>query len=118
LIRLEEEGMTAKTTKPKLAITKTKPSKNSHGTDATPRPRPKTIGKSVAGLGFIGGYLIAQGALTLEQLDTALLRQMELAAKGENLSLSDVLLRLGYITKAELAQAEHKQQQDQKARRA
>jgi hypothetical protein len=109
--------MAKKVEKSKLPIAKTKPSKNSHGASAPPRSRKKSIGKSVAGLGFIGGYLIAQGALTLEQLDRALLQQMELAIKGENLSLSDVLLRIGYVTEADVAKAKRKQQQDQMSRK-
>ena len=63
-------------------------------------------------VGFIGGYLIEQGALTLQQLDQALLKQLKLAARGEILSVGAVLIRLGYITAAELARAEQRQKAD------
>ncbi len=63
-------------------------------------------------VGFIGGYLVAQGSITLEQLDHALLFQMELAERGEKLTLAQVLQRLGYVTPQELARAIKRQQRD------
>jgi len=63
-------------------------------------------------IGFIGGYLIDQGTITLEQLDRALIYQVELALQGEKLSIGQVLQQLGYVTPQELARAARRQQQD------
>ncbi len=63
-------------------------------------------------VGFIGGYLIDQGTLTLEQLDTALLHQLRLAETGENVPLEDVLLRLRMATDQEIASAREKHRRD------
>lgn len=53
-------------------------------------------------VGFIGGYLIDDGALTLEELDHGLLRQINLALQGRAPRLGQILIELGYITTAEL----------------
>ncbi len=63
-------------------------------------------------IGFIGGYLVDQGTITLEQLDQALIQQVELALQGEKLSIGQVLQRLGYVTPQELARAARRQQHD------
>ena len=63
-------------------------------------------------VGFIGGYLVDQGSITLEQLDHALVHQVELALQGESLSIGQVLLRLGYVTTQDLERAIKRQQQD------
>ena len=63
-------------------------------------------------VGFIGGYLVDQGAITIEQLDQALLHQIELAMDGEILSLGQVLQRLGYVNAQQLARATRLQDRD------
>jgi hypothetical protein len=52
--------------------------------------------------GFIVGHLFEAGLITLEQLDSALERQLELIVKGDNLSLGEVLVEMGIITREEL----------------
>lgn len=63
-------------------------------------------------VGFIGGYLIDQGTLTLEQLDAALLYQLRLAETGEHLPLEDALVRLRLADEQDIASAREKQQRD------
>lgn len=63
-------------------------------------------------VGFIGGYLIDQGTLTLEQLDTALLYQIRLAETGEHVPLEDALMRLRLADKGDIASAKARQQHD------
>jgi hypothetical protein len=63
-------------------------------------------------VGFIGGYLIDQGTLTLEQLDAALLFQLRLAETGEHLPLEDTLVRLRMADEQDIASAKEKQQRD------
>jgi hypothetical protein len=56
-------------------------------------------------IGFIGGYLIDDGVLTLEELDRGLLRQLHLAEDGRVTKLGDVLIDMGYISRADLTRA-------------
>ncbi len=63
-------------------------------------------------VGFIGGYLIDDGALTLEELDHGLLRQMNLALQGHAPRLGQVLIELGYVTTAQLDLAAKRQARD------
>lgn len=67
-------------------------------------------------IGFIGGYLIDQGTLTLRQLDEALLYQLRRAEAGEMLSLADVLLRLKMATRVDIARAERRMRNARAAR--
>jgi len=64
-------------------------------------------------IGFIGGYLIDAGVLTLEQLDRGILRQIRLAEEGRVSKLGEVLIDLGYITQTDLARAMQHRQSDQ-----
>ncbi len=52
--------------------------------------------------GFIGGYLYEAGWITLEQLDAALDRQLELGAQGRSLRLGEVLVEMGAISREQL----------------
>lgn len=56
-------------------------------------------------VGFIGGYLIDDGALTLDELDRGILRQMDLAQQGHVTRLGQVLVEMGYITTEQLDRA-------------
>ena len=53
-------------------------------------------------IGFIGGYLIDDGALTLPDLDRGLERQLRLAAQGRQARLGEVLIEMGIITPEQL----------------
>ena len=64
-------------------------------------------------IGFIGGYLIEDGVLTLEQLDRGLLRQLNLAEAGRSVHLEQVLIDLGYVTKQDIARATERRRRDQ-----
>lgn len=59
--------------------------------------------------GFIGGFLFESGLITLEQLDLALERQLELNVHGRGLRLGEVLVDMGVITKEQLDQAHVRQ---------
>jgi hypothetical protein len=61
-------------------------------------------------IGFIGGYLFEAGKITLEQLDAALDRQLELTVQGRPLRLGQVLVETGAITQDDLEQAHSRQQ--------
>jgi hypothetical protein len=63
-------------------------------------------------IGFIGGYLIDDGALTLEELDRGLVKQMNLALHGRPPRLGQVLIELGLITLHELERAVERQARD------
>lgn len=63
-------------------------------------------------VGFVGGYLVEQGTLTLDQLDAALLYQLHLAESGENATLAEVLLRLRMASNEDIARAEQAHQRD------
>ena len=52
--------------------------------------------------GFITGYLFEAGLLTLEQLDSALERQLHLTVQGRSLSLGEVLVEMGIISREQL----------------
>jgi hypothetical protein len=56
-------------------------------------------------IGFIGGYLIADGALTLEGLDRGLEMQLRLSAQGRQIRLGQVLIEMGTITREQLGRA-------------
>lgn len=62
--------------------------------------------------GFISGYLFEAGAITLEQLDAALERQLELIAQGRPLRLGEVLVEMGAITREQLVQAQNRDSTD------
>jgi hypothetical protein len=63
-------------------------------------------------IGFIGGYLIDDGVLTLEQLDRGLLQQMTLAEGGHLMRLEEVLMDLGYISQPDVVRALERYQKD------
>lgn len=56
--------------------------------------------------GFVSGYLFDCGAMTVEQLDAALERQLELAVQGRPLPLGEVLVETGAVTRDQLSQAQ------------
>ncbi len=56
-------------------------------------------------VGFICGYLFDAGLVTLDQLDAALERQLQLTAQGRSLRLGGVLVEMGVITREQLQQA-------------
>ena len=64
-------------------------------------------------IGFIGGYLIDAGVLTLEELDRGILRQIRMAEEGHVAKLGQVLIDMGYITQADLASAMQRRMSDQ-----
>ena len=55
--------------------------------------------------GFIAGYLFDRGLITLEQLDSALERQLELIVQGRPMRLGEVLVEMGAVTREQLTQA-------------
>jgi hypothetical protein len=63
-------------------------------------------------VGFIGGYLIDQGVLSLEGLDQALKRQIELANQGRALPLDRILVEMGFASEAEVKLALARQAAD------
>ncbi len=65
-------------------------------------------------VGFIGGYLIDDGVLTLEQLDRALQRQIELGLQGQVMLLGQVLILMGLVTPDQLERALKRQAEDRK----
>ena len=64
-------------------------------------------------IGFIGGYLIDAGVLTLEELDRGILQQLRLAEEGQVAKLGEILIDLRYITPADLASAMQRRASDQ-----
>jgi hypothetical protein len=62
--------------------------------------------------GFIGGYLFEAGLITLEQLDKALERQLELIAQGRPLRLGEVLVEMGAVTREQLDQVQNRDSMD------
>ncbi len=66
--------------------------------------------------GFIGSYLIAHGALTLEGLDRGLERQLQLAGRGQQMLLGEVLIEMGLITREQLDHALERQANDKSQR--
>ncbi len=71
-------------------------------------------------VGFVGGYLIEIGAMTLEDLDKGLEEQLRFAAQGKELRLGEVLIQMGKISRAQLERALKLQAQEetQRLRRA
>lgn len=63
-------------------------------------------------IGFIGGYLIDDGVLTLEQLDKGLLQQLQLAEDGHLTRLEQVLMDLGFIRQSDVVRALERYQKD------
>ena len=61
---------------------------------------------------FIGNYLLEDRALTLEDLDRALQKQLELAMSGQPLKIGDVLVQMGVITPEQLRRALERQARD------
>jgi hypothetical protein len=59
--------------------------------------------------GFTSGYLFQSGLITIEQLDSALERQLELTIQGRALSLGEVLVEMGIVTRDQLNQAQTRQ---------
>ena len=57
-------------------------------------------------VGFIGGYLVEDGAVTLADLDRGLDMQLRLAAQGRHVRLGQVLIEMGIITAEQLEHAE------------
>lgn len=64
-------------------------------------------------IGFIGGYLIDDGALTLPDLDRALVVQLRLQAQGRQMRLGEVLIEMGLITREQLTRALERQQREE-----
>jgi hypothetical protein len=64
-------------------------------------------------IGFIGGYLIDAGVLTLEELDRGILQQLRLAEEGQVAKLGEILIDLRYITRADLTNAMQHRASDQ-----
>lgn len=56
-------------------------------------------------VGFIGGYLVEDGAVTLADLDRGLDMQLRLAAQGRHVRLGQVLIEMGIITPEQLEHA-------------
>lgn len=55
--------------------------------------------------GFISGYLLERGWITLEQLDAALERQLELLVQKRPAPLGELLVTMGALTRAQLEEA-------------
>lgn len=53
----------------------------------------------------IGDYLVAQGLITIDQRDEALIEQRRLRSHGDLIPVGDLLLRRGWITPRNLARA-------------
>jgi hypothetical protein len=64
-------------------------------------------------VGFIGGYLIDDGALTLGDLDRALGVQLRLSTQGRQVRLGEVLIDMGLITEEQLTRALERQQREE-----
>ncbi|MBI3536149.1 MAG: hypothetical protein HY070_01085 [Chloroflexi bacterium] len=56
-------------------------------------------------IGFVGGYLIDMGAITLEDLDRGLEGQLKYTAQGRDLRIGEVMIEMGIITRAQLNRA-------------
>ncbi len=56
-------------------------------------------------VGFVGGYLIEMGTITLEDLDRGLEEQLRYAAQGRDTRIGQVLIEMGRITPAQLQAA-------------
>jgi hypothetical protein len=64
-------------------------------------------------VGFIGGYLIDDGVLTLKDLDRALQVQLRLHAQGRQVRLGEVMIEMGLITREQLTRALERQQREE-----
>jgi hypothetical protein len=64
-------------------------------------------------IGFVGGYLIADSALTLEELDRGLEQQLRLSARGREMRLGQVLIEMGLVTRDQLERALKQQELDE-----
>ncbi len=64
-------------------------------------------------IGFIGGYLIADGIISLADLDRGLEVQLRLAAQGRQVRLGEVLIELGLITREQLDQELERQSREE-----
>jgi hypothetical protein len=60
-------------------------------------------------IGFIGGYLIEDRVVTLEDLDRGLEMQLRLSAEGRQIRLGEVLIEMGLLTRAQLDRALERQ---------
>ncbi|MBI3914565.1 MAG: hypothetical protein HY327_10340 [Chloroflexi bacterium] len=60
-------------------------------------------------VGFVGGYLIEMGVMTLEDLDRGLEEQLRFAAQGREMRLGEVLIQLGKVTPEQLKLALNQQ---------
>lgn len=61
---------------------------------------------------FIGNYLLGDRVLTLEDLDRALQKQLELAMAGQPMKIGAVLVGMGVITPEQLRRALERQARD------
>lgn len=63
-------------------------------------------------VGFIGGYLLEDGAITLSDLDRGLDLQLHLASQGREMRLGEVLIEMNIITPEQLERALARQARD------
>ena len=63
-------------------------------------------------IGMIGGYLIEDSVLTLEQLDAGLAYQYQMGAQGQVKKLGEVLVELNFVTAEQLQSALQRQGRD------
>jgi hypothetical protein len=68
--------------------------------------------------GFIIGYMFEAGLITLEQLDLALERQLELIVQGHALSLGEVLVEMGVVTREQFDRVQTRRWTDEVEARA
>lgn len=64
-------------------------------------------------VGFIGGYLIEDGAITLADLDRGLELQLRLSADGRQVRLGEVLIEMGVLTREQLNRALARQSKEE-----
>ena len=67
-------------------------------------------------IGFIGGYLIELGAITLEDLDRGLEGQLRIAVEGRDLRIGEVMIEMGMITREQLNHALEMQKREEEKR--
>jgi mannitol/fructose-specific phosphotransferase system IIA component len=58
----------------------------------------------------LGEYLLEDGVVTPTQIESALERQREMAARGDRKRLGEILLDMGLVTKEQLQAAIDRQQ--------
>lgn len=56
-------------------------------------------------IGFIGGYLIQEGAISLADLDRGLEMQLRWSSNGRQVRLGEILIEMGLITRDQLERA-------------